>query len=71
MNGCTVVDNVGIPSSTRRKYGVKEYRIIAKDSDIRLDNDNLVTKGLSLIGGKLIGVGAIEFQGQQTKTVFK
>ena len=71
MKRCTVVDKVGITSAARRKYGVKEYRIEAKDSDVRLENDNVVTKGLSLTGGKLSGVKAAEFQGQQTKTVFK
>lgn len=71
MNRCTVIDKVGMKSSFRLKYGVKEYRIEAKDSDLRLENDNVVTKGLSLTGGKMSGVKAAEFQGQQTKTVFK
>ena len=71
MNRCTVIDKVGITSSARRKYGVKEYRIEAKDSDIRLEGDTVVTKGLALTGGKISGVKAAEFQGKQTKTVFK
>ena len=71
MNRCTVIDKVGMKSSFRLKYGVKEYRIEAKDSDVRLENDNVVTKGLSLTGGKLSGVRETEFQGKQTKTAFK
>ena len=71
MNRCTIIDKVGMKSSFRMKYGVREYKIEAKDTDLRLQNDNVVTKGLTLTGGELSGVKADEFQGKQTKTVFK
>lgn len=71
MNKCKVVDKVGISSSSGLLYGVKGYKIEAKDSEIKLDNDNNVTKGLSLKGGSLSGVKVGEFQGRQEKTDFK
>ena len=71
LNNCIVVDKVGISPSISRKYGVKGYRIEANNSDIRLESDQVITKGLSLKGGSLSGVRAGVFQGKQEKTVFK
>lgn len=71
LNKCNVIDRVGITSATIRNYGIKEYKIEASDSDIILENDENVTKGLSLKGGTLSGVIMEKFQGTQEKTVFK
>lgn len=71
MNKCTVIDKVGITSSARRKYGVKEYKIEATDTDFKLENEPSVTKGLILRGGSVSGVKAGAFQGAHEKTSFK
>lgn len=71
MSRCTVIDKVGITDVARRKYGVKEYRIEAEDTEIQLDSPKRITKGLSLKGGRVIGVEADIFQGIQEKTSFK
>lgn len=71
LNNCTVIDKVGISSSSSRKYGVNEYRIEAHNSDFKLESEHKVTKGLSLKGGSLSGIRAAAFQGKQERTVFK
>ncbi len=71
MKTCTVTDKVGITPAATRKYGVKEYRIEAENTEFLLDNPKRVTRGLSLRGGRLKGVKAAEFQGAQEKTEFK
>lgn len=71
MNRCTIIDKVGITASSRRQYGVKEYRIEATDSSFELDNEPNVSKGLMLLGGSVSGVKASAFQGVQEKTIFK
>lgn len=71
MDRCTVIDKVGITSSARRKYGVKEYRIEAVNSEFNLENEPNVTKGLQLKGGSVTGVRASAFQGAHEKTSFK
>lgn len=71
MDRCTVIDKVGITSSARRKYGVKEYRIEAVNSEFNLENESNVTKGLKLRGGSVSGVRAGAFQGAHEKTSFK
>lgn len=71
MNRCTVIDKVGITSSARRKYGVKEYRIEAVNSDFNLENEPSVTKGLQLRGGNVSGVRVGAFLGTHEKTSFK
>lgn len=71
MNRCTVIDKVGITDSARRKYGVKEYKIEATNTDFRIENTPNVTKGLILRGGTVSGVKAGAFQGVQERTSFK
>ena len=71
MNQCVVIDKVGITSFAQRQYGVKEYRIEARDSEFQIDNPRNITKGLSLKRGKLLGVKAQEFQGKQQNTDFQ
>ena len=71
MNKCSVLDKVGITPISMRQYGVKEYRIEARSSDFKLENDNPTTKGLLLTGGSLSGVKKESFQGKQVNTSFK
>lgn len=71
LSKCSVIDKVGITSAASRKYGVKEYRISADNTDIQLSGDNKVTRGLSLKGGRIEGVRAVDFGGEQVNTVFK
>ena len=71
MNKCSVVDKVGITPFSMRQYGVRGYRIVAKSSDFKLENDNPTTEGLSLTGGSLAGVKKESFKGTQEKTRFR
>ena len=71
MSNCTVIDKVGISPSSARKYGVKGYRIDARNSDFKLENAYPTTKGLSLKGGSLSGVKKESFKGTQEKTRFR
>ena len=71
MSSCKVIDKVGITDVASRKYGVKNYRIEAVNTEIQLDNPKRITKGLSLKGGRILGVKVDDFQGKQEKTSFK
>lgn len=68
---CSIVDEVGFPVASAKRYGVKTYKVQAVRTDFTFGSGNVKTEGIVLKRGTVHGVSKASFKGTQRSVRFK